>query len=181
MGLLSGAVGYALADLEALPWPDAEISRTLQAAVWLEIAHWYWRRQATDDALRALREALVAAPHGLRCLFVDSQHWCRELMLAYAGERLGRNEYVRELLALMGEKPGYPEQKTESGTRDVPFTRRELDFLRLLPEMMTVDEMAGSEHVSINTVKTHLKSIYRKLGVGDRRSGVRVAQQLGLL
>jgi LuxR family maltose regulon positive regulatory protein len=44
-----------------------------------------------------------------------------------------------------------------------------------------VDEIAGDLLLSANTVKTHLRSIYRKLGVGTRREAVAAAERLGLI
>ena len=47
--------------------------------------------------------------------------------------------------------------------------------------LATADEIAESLYLSVNTVKTHLKSIYRKLDVPDRRAAVRRARELELL
>jgi LuxR family maltose regulon positive regulatory protein len=47
--------------------------------------------------------------------------------------------------------------------------------------MMSNQEIAAELFVSVNTVKTHLKAIYRKLDVDDRRSAVRRARELTLL
>lgn len=47
--------------------------------------------------------------------------------------------------------------------------------------MRTVEEIADSLYVSGNTVKTHLRSIYRKLGVTSRREAVIIARRIGLL
>ena len=54
-------------------------------------------------------------------------------------------------------------------------------MLRYLPTLLSNQEIAGELFVSVNTVKTHLKSIYRKLGVSDRREAVRLARDLRLV
>ncbi|MFF2993120.1 LuxR C-terminal-related transcriptional regulator [Streptomyces sp. NPDC057950] len=58
---------------------------------------------------------------------------------------------------------------------------RELDVLRRLAEMMSTEEIAADLYVSVNTVKTHLKSVHRKLAVNRRNEAVRRARELGLL
>ena len=62
-----------------------------------------------------------------------------------------------------------------------PLSPRERAVLRYLPTMMSNQEIAAELFVSVNTVKTHLKSIYRKLDVQDRREAVRRARMLHLL
>jgi LuxR family transcriptional regulator, maltose regulon positive regulatory protein len=61
------------------------------------------------------------------------------------------------------------------------LTTRELEVLVELPTMRTVDEIAQSMYVSVNTLKTHLRSVYRKLGVSSRRDAVSAARMRGLL
>ena len=61
------------------------------------------------------------------------------------------------------------------------LTEREMTVLRYLQGMMSTAEIASVLFVSINTVKTHIKSIYRKLGAGRRREAVERAHQLHLL
>jgi LuxR family transcriptional regulator, maltose regulon positive regulatory protein len=62
-----------------------------------------------------------------------------------------------------------------------PLSERELDVLRLLASELNGPEIARHLVLSLNTVRTHTKSIYAKLGVGTRRAAVRRAEELGLL
>ena len=63
-----------------------------------------------------------------------------------------------------------------------PLTAREQMILRYLTSTLSGDEIAAELFVTINTVKTHLRGLYRKLGVtGGRRPAVARARQLGLL
>jgi LuxR family transcriptional regulator, maltose regulon positive regulatory protein len=58
----------------------------------------------------------------------------------------------------------------------------ELRVLRFLPtNLMTRPEIAGELYVSVNTVNTHIRNIYSKLGAGDRSSAVQLARELRLL
>jgi LuxR family maltose regulon positive regulatory protein len=62
-----------------------------------------------------------------------------------------------------------------------PLSERELDVLRLLASDLDGPDIARHLVVSLNTVRTHTKHIYAKLGVNNRRSAVSRAHQLGLL
>ena len=62
-----------------------------------------------------------------------------------------------------------------------PLTDRETAVLRYLPTMLTNGELAETMYLSVNTVKAHLKSLYRKLGVTNRSQAVHRARELDLL
>ena len=61
------------------------------------------------------------------------------------------------------------------------LTERELAVLRHLPTRRSQREIAEALYVSLNTVKTHCRAIYRKLGVNDRKTAVQRARELDLL
>jgi LuxR family transcriptional regulator, maltose regulon positive regulatory protein len=62
----------------------------------------------------------------------------------------------------------------------VVLTEREKAVLRMLGGDLSQQEIARELYVSINTVKTHTTSIYRKLGVSSRRQAIERARNLGL-
>lgn len=62
-----------------------------------------------------------------------------------------------------------------------PLTGREHDVLSRVAQLMSTAEIANELCISVNTVKTHLKSVHRKLAVTHRREAVRRARQLKLL
>jgi LuxR family maltose regulon positive regulatory protein len=64
---------------------------------------------------------------------------------------------------------------------EVLLTDSELAVLRFLPSHLTNQEIAEALFLSINTVKTHLRSAYRKLGVDSRRAAIARARRLDLL
>jgi LuxR family maltose regulon positive regulatory protein len=61
------------------------------------------------------------------------------------------------------------------------LSERELAVLRRLPSSLSNQEIARLLYVSLNTVKTQIRSIYRKLGVNSRHEAIERARQLGLL
>ena len=78
------------------------------------------------------------------------------------------------------------EQRTEAmRTRQEgliePLTDRELAILRLLPAPSSVRELASALFVTPNTLKTHLRAIYRKLGAESRQEAVIRAHDRGLI
>lgn len=68
-----------------------------------------------------------------------------------------------------------------AGATSAALTERELSVLAFLPTLSTNPEIAAELNISVNTVKQHLKTINRKLGVSSRREAVRAARRLGLL
>ena len=76
-----------------------------------------------------------------------------------------------------------------AGGPDVPpakvlaetLTAQEMTVLGYLPSWISGAGIAERLGISLNTIKTHMKHIYRKLDVADRREAVDVARQLGLL
>jgi LuxR family transcriptional regulator, maltose regulon positive regulatory protein len=62
-----------------------------------------------------------------------------------------------------------------------PLSEREMDVLRLLASNLDGPEIAHELNVTLNTMRTHTKNIYSKLGVNNRRMAVQRAEELGLL
>ena len=62
-----------------------------------------------------------------------------------------------------------------------PLTEREREVLLHVSGMLNTAEVASTMYISINTVKSHLKSIYRKLAAAHRGEAVRRARQLELI
>jgi LuxR family maltose regulon positive regulatory protein len=62
-----------------------------------------------------------------------------------------------------------------------PLNDRELDVLRLLGTDLDGPEIARELTVSLNTIRTHTKNLYSKLGVNNRRAAVKRAEELQLL
>ncbi len=138
-----------------------------------------------EEALAILAEALAQAePLGYIRTFVDVGEPMRLLLAAYRPQAGERKAYVDRLLdAFAVPAPlGAPSkiQNLQSAIAE-PLSDREMDVLHLLADGLTNQEMALTMHVSINTVKTHLKNIYGKLGVQNRKSAMTQAEKLSLL
>jgi LuxR family transcriptional regulator, maltose regulon positive regulatory protein len=134
--------------------------------------------QAQGDPVSAadpLRRALaLAEPHGYVRVFTEHGAQVTALLKALTKEP-GESAYPRQLLAAAQGQA--PERRPE---RD-PLSEREAEVLRLLASDLDGPQIARALVVSVNTVRTHTKSIYAKLGVNSRRAAVHRAQDLGLL
>ena len=89
----------------------------------------------------------------------------------------------RRLLAAFGQPAVAPQSKSklQNPRCPEPLSERELDVLKLLGTELSGPEIADRLSVSLNTVRTHTKNIYGKLGVNSRRTAVRRAEELGLV
>jgi LuxR family transcriptional regulator, maltose regulon positive regulatory protein len=129
-------------------------------------------------ALVPLERALtLAEPEGYVRMFVDEGRSMEVLLEAAAKQGIAPT-YVRRLLAGFGkgEKGAVVKQALIE-----PLSERELEVLRLLASDLGGPDIARELVVSLNTVRTHTKNIYSKLGVNDRRAAVSRAAELGLL
>lgn len=127
-----------------------------------------------DAAEHAARAAELASEHGLlRTVVADG----RELLPAFerAAWRVPEEWLGRLRLAMAPSSLA-----TWPPTRDLPehLTDRERDVLRLLPSRLTIAEIAKELYVSVNTMKFHLRVIYRKLGVKSRDEAAAVARSM---
>jgi LuxR family maltose regulon positive regulatory protein len=62
-----------------------------------------------------------------------------------------------------------------------PLTDKEREVLEHLSELLTTEEIAGAMYISVNTVRTHVRNILRKLAASRRNEAVRRARELKLI
>jgi LuxR family transcriptional regulator, maltose regulon positive regulatory protein len=189
-----GSVALAGAQLcagraeEALGTLRPALTEALPVRAEVRVAAWLLDAQAsyaTGDASRGRRSLDRALRLGereqLRLPFAMCAPWLRAVLRS--DQELVRH-YPRllEPLRIGRERPGGSAGSPDPGLLlSRQLSDRELEVLRHLAQMRTSEEIAAEMYVSINTVKTHLKSIYRKLAVTRRGDAVRRAQQLELL
>ena len=138
------------------------------------------RSRGGDDAgaTDALEEALVRAePDGRPRVFLDELPALASLLRAIPASSAARPLADRVLTT--GAPDREPLARSGQGLVD-PLSDRELEVLHLLRGDQSGPEIARSLHVSLNTLRTHTKRIFTKLGVNNRREAVRRAAELGL-
>jgi LuxR family transcriptional regulator, maltose regulon positive regulatory protein len=137
--------------------------------------------QARGDlpaALAALRRALaLAEPRGHVRIFTDEGAAVGALLRAVAAGGAAAG-YARRLVAAL--ETGGDDAPAPAGLVD-PLSARELDVLRLLGSDLDGPDIARRLFVSVNTVRTHTRKIYAKLGVTNRRAAVRRGEDLHLV
>jgi LuxR family transcriptional regulator, maltose regulon positive regulatory protein len=134
---------------------------------------------------RCLERALqLAKPEQVKLPFVMERTWLRQV-LRRDPELAG---VYRELLEpdVMGPGTASPAKKPAAPAQPAPLvverlSAREREVLAHASEMLSTAEIATEMYLSVNTVKTHLRSIYRKLSATHRSEAVRRAQQLELI
>jgi LuxR family transcriptional regulator, maltose regulon positive regulatory protein len=143
-----------------------------------------------SHADRFLDEELATVAHA-RLLIRLADIRCRRGRLDEAAEALGR---AREELAELGDSGAVPlfadevaseleHARREAGDGQILElpSEAELAVLRLLSTELSVREIGGQLFLSPNTVRSHVRSIYRKLRVGSRDDAVARAEAVGLL
>jgi LuxR family maltose regulon positive regulatory protein len=124
-----------------------------------------------------IRESVMKAERGgLARVYLDAgTHAWRLLRSLYHVEP---TPFLRHLVDQPVAPP--PPQATVGGIVE-QLSDREILVLRYLPSRLSNPEIARNLYVSVNTLKTHLKHIYRKLGVANRSEAIGMAESLGLL
>ena len=133
----------------------------------------------TATVRKLLTQALLdARRERLRRPFLDAGAWIRPHMATAPLLGLAAG-WLTPAPALPGGRPGPPSPPPPLVV--VELSAREHDVLERVARMMSTEEIAADLCLSVNTVKTHLKSVYRKLAVNRRGEAVRRARDLRML
>ncbi len=135
----------------------------------------------TRQALSSLESALeLAAPQGYVSLFVAEGPYLKTLL-----QRMADNHHQKEYIdLLLATFPDIDHQQLKSGSTiklSEPLSPKELKTLQLLVTGLSNREIAEKSFVSPNTVKTHIRKIYEKMGVNSRGQAINRARELGLI
>jgi LuxR family maltose regulon positive regulatory protein len=154
----------------------------IRMQAWLVDARLSYASGNLAHGRRSLASALrLAEAEQLRLPFTVESSWLGPV-LQRDPELTGPH---RQLLApaLPHEQlPGTASSADEAGLLVVePLTEREREVLRHVSGMLNTAEVASEMYISVNTVKTHLRNIYRKLAAAHRSEAVRRARELELI
>jgi LuxR family maltose regulon positive regulatory protein len=179
------AAGNTRAARQALangPAGSAQAPDEVRLAAWLADARLSYCAGDQDRGRRSLGHALrLGRTEQLRLPFALERSWLRPVLRR--DPELGRAYH--QLLGADLFSPGGADQPSGPGEAAPliveQLSGREREVLQHLSAMMSTAEIAAEMYISVNTVKTHLKSIYRKLAVAHRNEAVRRARLLELL
>jgi LuxR family maltose regulon positive regulatory protein len=187
MRVVEGTLRLADKDPEGAA---AALEAFLAGAVPIDNPHWEIQalllKASAEDALgdagassRALERALdLAEPDGLLLPFL--LHRRPELLERHARLRSTHASLALEIMNLLSGRSPVARPDDAEPLRE-PLSESELRVLRYLPTNLRAPEIAGELFVSLNTIRTHLRNVYAKLGVHSRGDAVKRARELGLL
>ncbi len=167
----------AAAQAKGWGWLGLEI-RLVQALA-------LWQVGDVDGARSLLSEVLAdAAAQGLMRPFLDRGS-PMEALLRGLGSARDPHSFTTDLLAAFTEL----EERTAQIALDLhprtqqaeALTRRELEVLHLLAEGLSNAQIAGQQHISTGTVKTHVQNLYKKLGAKNRTQAINIGRKRGLV
>lgn len=157
--------------------PAAVVEAWAIRAIALDVQH------DEDAAADAMERALdLAEPRGYRRPLLDGGLRSALLLRRLVRRGTAHRALVEELLATIeGAAPTTNGREVAPLALSEPLSERELVILRYMPTSMPYAEVASELFVSVNTVKTHVRHVYRKLDVDSRRDAVTRAVALRLL
>jgi LuxR family maltose regulon positive regulatory protein len=132
------------------------------------------------NAAAASAEAALAAAEPDRLMFPFAMSGAAELLDALPRHETAHAALLADIVDVLRGEPA-PRVNPELRSQREELSPSELRVLRYLPTNLTRPEIARELYVSINTVNTHLRNIYSKLGARDRSSAVQRARELRLL
>jgi LuxR family maltose regulon positive regulatory protein len=183
--LARGEFREALRLLEKLR-PKAEERRRYTAILTMDIvrAAAYWALGEEKKGLAILAEAIeIAQPEGYVRPFVDQSAFIMDMLLALRTSEKGPVRiYIPALIkeCMRGAEGSALTEPIDIGYGEV-LTPREAEFARLICAGLTNKEIADATFVTMNTVKTHIRHIFGKLGVTTRDEMILRAKDLKLV
>jgi DNA-binding NarL/FixJ family response regulator len=161
-----------ISDAQNLP------NKTPREQIWKALMEVTRNIDSEQIALPAMRQAMkVGASVGAKETFLRQNDEMGNLIIRIASE--SPTVYNEELASAMADR--IRERRSVSTEAREGLTKRELEILRQLSTGRTLTVIASELHISQNTMKTHLKNLYRKMAVASRSEAVEKARSLYLL
>jgi len=168
----------ALGDVQEMkPPPGFPAYALVEAHVLTGLAHLALHDRS---AAAGAAEAALAAAEPDRLIFPFAMNDAGELLDVLPPHHTAHGALLADVVDLLRDASAQRAGRERAPQSEL-LSPSELRVLRFLPTNLTRPEIARSLHVSVNTVNTHVRSIYAKLAASDRSSAVRRARELRLL
>ena len=147
--------------------------KTPRDLIWKHLVDVSLNIGSNSIALESMHAALkIGAEVGAKETFLRQRNEMGNYIIRIANDF--PTVYNEELASAMAER--MKERESHMATEQVSLTKRELEILRQLSTGRTLTVIAGELHISQNTMKTHLKNLYRKIGAEDRHDAIEKAK-----
>jgi LuxR family maltose regulon positive regulatory protein len=137
-------------------------------------------RLGDRNAAAAAAEAALATAEPERLIFAFAMTDAAELLDVLPHHETAHRALLADIVDML-RGTSAPRTDREPLSQSDELSPSELRVLGYLPTNLTRPEIAQELHVSINTVNTHIRNVYAKLGARDRSAAVQRARQLRLL
>jgi ATP/maltotriose-dependent transcriptional regulator MalT len=181
--LLVGDLDAAKAMLAKVPADSVAMSVVAQVQRWLLLAQLPIEHGNDEQPELLVHRALrTAAKEQLRTTISSDVTWLRSFVARDSGLSLRHAAFLASIPdpATAAVDHWRADDHAYDGMFVVPLTTRETDVLRLLAQLCSNEEIAADLVLSLNTVKTHMRSLFQKLSVSRRADAVRRGRALGL-
>jgi len=179
--LIARQIKGAIMDLQGQnvsKWVDGLPEATTREKLYKYVAHAWIYREKESIAVDYMCKALEIAERSGFAELILRQHELLDIVLKAIAKK--PTVYLEGLAGKMMEYVKVMNVNIQSGI-PVPLTTRELEVVRHLSTGIPISAISNQLHVSMNTMKTHLRNIYRKLEVDGRENAVEKAKALFLI
>ncbi|MTA25116.1 MAG: hypothetical protein F2528_04060 [Actinobacteria bacterium] len=117
---------------------------------------------------------VIVMSNGFKQMLLNQSPDFHEFLLKYASTH--PTVYMEQISKTLRDRMANSNHKSDQ--LENPLTKREIEILNRLSTGLPISQIASNLHISNNTIKTHLKSVYKKLGADSRESAVEKGREL---
>jgi len=161
-----------------LSWIENLPDRTAREKIYKKVALSEFYKDKESIAVEYMSEALSIAESTGQVEFILRQYRLFDVILKAISKK--PTVFLEYLSGRITERIELNEKKNRKSL-PIPLTTRELEIMKHLATGKTISSISGSLHVSMNTMKTHLRNIYKKLEVDGREKAVEKGRELFLI
>jgi DNA-binding NarL/FixJ family response regulator len=128
-----------------------------------------------------VKQALETGAAGYVLKHITKDKLIETIKRVYRGERIIDPAIFKQIVddyIKLTNPCNFSKEKSETTVQNIELTPREQEILYLLVKGMTNKEISVTTHLAIDTVKTHLRNIFRKLGVKNRSQATTIGMQI---